>query len=315
MDFDIRHVPTAHIDIEDLSFRVTTDADKRDLKPSLSSAGLIQPPLLIENGGRLTIVCGFRRVLACHELSWPAIPSRILPAGTDPIACVRTAIADNAFQRPLNIVEQARAYALIRNHAEAPSAWKNIAASAGLPESSTIMDRLLPVAQMPAAVQTAILDDRIALPIALEIHRMERDDAAVLCAFFMRISASLNVQRELLQLITEIARRDGVAIAQLLGRADIEALLDDNEIPTPQKVQRLRRRFKLARFPELSRMEETYRRSMKQLQLDPHIQLQPPQFFEGRTYRLTLNVDSRRQLRTLQSDLEKLIDHPDLLPE
>jgi hypothetical protein len=49
--------------------------------------------------------------------------------------------------------------------------------------------------------------------------------------------------------------------------------------------------------------------------LDPQIQLQPPRFFEGSSYRLTMTVESRRQLQSLQMEIGRLMDHPELLPE
>ncbi len=315
MDFDIRRIPTAAIDTDDHTFLITTGSDKRDLKPSIRSTGLLQPPLLAGDDTRFTIICGFRRVSACRDLGWTSIPSRILPTAADTVERVRAAIADNAFQRSLNVVEQARAFTLIRNTIDDAAERLAVAAAAGLPDSPAIMNRLLPVARMPVAVQAGILNDKLALPVALRIERMDQDDAAAMGDFFIRIDASLNVQRELLQMITEISHRDGISIPQLLNRADLKALMDDGDLPVPQKVQRLRGLLKRMRYPAVSRAEEAYRHALKQVQLDPRIQLQPPRFFEGKTYRLTLSIESRRQLRLLQVELVKLIDHPDLLPE
>ena len=73
--------------------------------------------------------------------------------------------------------------------------------------------------------------------------------------------------------------------------------------------------LKSKRFPELSKAEAAYNQKVKTLKLNPRVQIHPPRFFEGTSYRLSLTIDSRHQLKSLQSELDKLVHHPNLLPE
>lgn len=315
MDFKLDPVSLDRIEIADHTFKITTQTDNTDLALSISAIGLLQPPVLMEKGRNHTVVCGFRRISACKALNIGSIPSRMLHPDTSCIKCAQIAIADNSFQRPLNVVEQSRAFALIRRFSENSTVWMEIAASIGLPGSQSAMDRIMPVAGMPVALQDAILDGSIALPIALHINQLNTDDAMAICDFLRQITTGLNVQRELLELISEISIRDDISIARLLEQDDITAVMGNDGSPVPQKVQHLRMMLKAKRNPELSKAEALYHQKVKSLKLNPRVQLQPPRFFEGKSYRLTLTVDSRRQLKFLQSELKKLIDHPNLLPE
>ena len=101
----------------------------------------------------------------------------------------------------------------------------------------------------------------------------------------------------------------------LIEQDDIAAILENKDSPAPQKVNKLRLMLKSKRYPELSRAEASYTQALKSLKLDPGLQFQPPPYFEGKTYRLTLTIASRRQLKSLQSEIDKLILHPDLIPE
>jgi len=65
----------------------------------------------------------------------------------------------------------------------------------------------------------------------------------------------------------------------------------------------------------LSKAETAYHQKLKTLKLNPRVQIHPPRFFEGKSYRLSLTIDSRRQLKSMQSELDKLVHHPSLLPE
>ena len=315
MDFEIRPVSLDQIETTDHTFKITTTTDNTELALSISAIGLLQPPILIENGRSYTIVCGFRRIDACIALNLSSIAVRILGPDCSPIECAHIAIADNTFQRSLNVVEQSRAYTLIHRFEEDSSARLKMAQSIGLPESQAAMDRIRPVCAMPKDLQENILSGRVALPVALQINRLATDDSRALSGLFSLISASLNVQRELLDLTVDISRRDGTSIAGLINKDKIAGILKNEESSAPQKVQQLRKILKTERYPALSKAEDDYHQMVNSIQLNSRIHIQPPRFFEGKTYRVTMSVETRQQLKGLQTELDKLANHPHLLPE
>jgi ParB family chromosome partitioning protein len=315
MDFDIIAVPLNQIETTDHTFKISTETDFTELALSISAIGLLQPPVLIGKGPAFIVVSGYRRVAACQAIHLAGITARVLHPDSDRMQCAQIAVAENSFQRTLNVVEQSRAFALLQRTAGEAASWLKIAQSTGLPASQTARDRILPVAGMPAALQAAILEGSLALPVALHIHRFNSDDAMALCRFFRKITTGLNIQRELLEVISEICRRDDIPIAEFLQLDEITQILDNQAATVPQNVQQLRLLLKAKRFPELSKAEAAFHRELKALKLDPRIQLLPPRFFEGKSYRLTVCIDSRRQLHSLQPEFEKLVRHTDLLPE
>lgn len=315
MDYELRPVSLDQIETTDHTFQITTTTDTTELALSISAIGLLHPPVLVKHGRNYTVVCGFRRIDACIDLNISSIPSRILRPDCSPIECARIAIADNTLQRSLNVVEQSRAYALIQQFEDDSSAWLKIAKTTGLPESQAAMDRILPVCAMPKNLQEHIITGRVALPVALQINRLPAEDSRALCGLFSLVSAGLNVQRELLDLTVDISRRDGISIASLIKKDEIAGVLKSEDSSTPQKVQRLRHILKTKRYPELSKAEADYHQMVKSIQLNPRVNIQHPRFFEGTTYRVTLTIESRQQLKSLQAELDKLVRHPHLLPE
>jgi ParB family transcriptional regulator, chromosome partitioning protein len=315
MDYNVRTVSLPQVDTTDQTFRITSDTDFSALVPSIKSIGLLHPPLLLQRGQAYVVVFGFRRIAACQAMGINSIPARIDHDQLPWIEYARLAIADNAFQRQLNVVEQSRALALIRRFAEDSTDWHEIAASAGLPDSQTAIDRLLPIVDMPEALQMAIVSGSIALPIALSINQLKNDDALVLSDLFQRINAGLNIQRELLELIVELSFIEEISIVRLLEQMDVATILANEDTPLPQIVQHLRRVFKHKRYPELTKAEEAFHQAFKAIKGGSTIQLQPPPFFEGKTFRLTLSINSRQQLKSSLIDIEKIANHPHLLPE
>lgn len=315
MDFELASVLIDQIDLSDSTYELTTSKCSTDLALSVSAVGLLQPPILIAESDGFVVVCGFRRIAACASLKLAHVPARILPPGHSRLACAKIAIADNAFQRELNVVEQSRAFAMIRRYAGERQTWMSLARSVGLPDSPAVMDRLLDVADMPEILQQSILDGHISLPVAIEINRLNSLEAAVLIRLFDSLNTGLNIQRELLETIREISLRDGISLAELLEKSPVASILHNDELSNPQRVQELRRQLKRMRYPELSKAETRFQQLLRSARLDSRIQFQHPPFFEGKTYRATLSIDSRTQLRHLISELEKLASHPDLLPD
>jgi len=316
MGFEFVSVSLDQIETADHTFKITTGADTNDLALSISAIGILHPPVLVLSGKRrYRVVCGFRRIAACAQMNVLQIPARLLPADTPMRMCAQIAISDNTFQRELNVIEKARAYALIQSCSQDSSELLALAHSAGLAGSMAVINRLLPVARMPAKLQNAILVGSIALPIANQIICLNADDAASMCRFFRRITTGLNKQRELFDLISDIAARDEIAIADLLDQQEIASIVADEDCPAPQRVNKLRNVLKNRRYPTLCRAASDFQLKVKSLKLHPRIQLQAPLFFEGKSYRITLSVDSKKQLRAIQPELDKLIQHPSLLPE
>jgi ParB family transcriptional regulator, chromosome partitioning protein len=317
MDFSVIHASLDRINLDDRTYQITTRSQTDDLALSIGAVGLLQPPAVIEADGRFRVVCGFRRITALLSLDMGQadIPLRLLPHSTPPMTLAAIAISDNTFQRPLNVVEQSRGYALLKRFCDPPEAWQQVARSSGLPASAKAASQILPIVQMPEALQRAIIEGSIALPVACQILRLDSDDGQALIDLLRRITTGLNVQREIIELIADICHRDAIPISRFLDRDRIRDILENQSTSTPQKVQQLRNLLKTERFPALRRAEANYRHTLKELCLAPQLQIHPPPFFEGKTYQVSLRIESRSQLRELQSELDKLAASSALLPE
>ena len=103
-------VPLASINLQNDDFRITTREDFDELATSIEHDGLIIPPTLIKkHPPAYVIISGFRRVNAYQKMGRNEIIARILDSDADHLDCLRLAIAENAFQRQLNLIETSRA--------------------------------------------------------------------------------------------------------------------------------------------------------------------------------------------------------------
>ncbi len=313
MDYEFVDVLLDQIDFTDNNYQITTNDDISELALSISAIGVLQPPLLVRKKSSYQVICGFRRLAACRSLKLSSLLCRLLSPGSPAIHYAQIAVSDNAFQRSLNVVEQSRASALIQRYSDGPDVTLEIAESIGLPSNLNALDRIRPIADMPESFQQAILEGSVAIPIALEINQWDAADADAVNDLFRKLTPGLNVQRELLTLLSEISLRDEIPIVQLIESKAVESIIANNDLSAPQRVNTLRIVLKKMRFPELSKRETVFHQFVKDLKLNFRMKLLPPRFFESKTYKVTLSFESREQLNSLQSELDKLIHHPDFL--
>jgi hypothetical protein len=306
-----RLVPLAEIDSGDERFRITTRRDCGDLLLSIGRLGLQAAPLILSGATGFIVVSGFRRIAACRGLGWDSMRARVLEQAS-PYECSLKAIAANALERPLNLIETSRALRLLDVHAPGGQAPPEDAAALGLPAHAGLAARLKSLCRLPAEVQDAVLEEAVSFAMACELGRMEEGLALAHARLLRQLKTSLNKQREIVTLVAEIARREGIDPRQVLAEERLTRLLDAPDVDHNQKTQRLRRLLRQRRFPALAAAEDNFHRLRQRLALGENLHLAPPRDFEGTRFTLTLSFEGLEEVGRLRAKLDELLDHADL---
>ena len=312
MTFEIRQTAITAIDATDFTYRITTEDDVTALTASIGRVGLLCPPILAPAGGRWRVVCGFRRLAACRCLNWSHLDARRVPEPVDPWRCALWAVAENAAQRALNPVETGRALRLIRRNAPCEKERREALAVLGLPDNHKAEKRFSDLCDFPGGLQRAVARGEVALPTAAALGQMAPEVAETLASLFVALRFGLNKQREVVELLEEIARRERRSLAEVLDEPDLAALLGDANGDRALKGQRLRAALRRRRFPALTAAERRFEVLRRRLPLTPEAQLLAPAGFEGRHYQLTLSFSSRAELARHRATLDDLLAHESL---
>ncbi|MEJ5359732.1 MAG: ParB/RepB/Spo0J family partition protein [Desulfobacterales bacterium] len=302
-------VPLEAVEADD-RFRISTGDDAADLAASIARIGLLHPPLVVRREGRIILISGFRRFAACRTLGWRNLPVRLPEKEPSPRECARLAVAENAWSRPLNLIEQSRAVGLLA--AFSPGGKIDIAEAraAGLRGSEDFLNRIAPLCRTPEAVQEAILEESISFWTACELAAMPAGEAEALALLFRRLKAGLNVQREILTRLREIALREGISIASVLESPAVQELRDDGGSDPNEKTRALRELLRRRRYPFLSAAEDRFRALLRELPSAPGLRLQPPRDFEGKRFSLQLEFETPEEACSLREKLDALLGHP-----
>lgn len=304
-------VELERIDPHDERFRISPAGAVDALCDSIAAVGLLLPPLLRAEGERLSIVSGFRRVEACRRLGWRRLPARIHPTELGRYDAARRAVGENATARPLDPIETGRALRLLESCAPPGGAPPRDLAALGLPTSPVLIRRLTSLAALPESVQEGVREGSIALAVAFALLEAERGFAAAMADLLRPLRASLNRQREIIEMVDEIARREGIAPTALLEEPAFCAVLERPEADRNARTRALRQWLRRRRFPVLTAVERRFEEVRRRLDLDESLKLSAPAGFEGPGVVLQVTVADPADLERQRGRLNALFDHPE----
>ena len=307
---DLQSFLLDEIDSQDDSYRITTRTDTDELQISIQHESLLNPPVIIKKNSAATIVSGFRRIEACRKIGLDEIEARVLEPELSSLDCLRIAIADNALQRPLNLIETSRCLHKLSLLLSNGKRLSETAASLNLPANPAIIGKIKDLCLLPWTVQNAILADTISLAMALELGTLESETAISFARIFNQLKLGLNKQREVLTLVKEIGARDGISMRQVLENSELQTLLNSEELDRAQKGRKLRTILRQRRFPRIVAAEKEFELCRRNLKLANEIKLSPPKEFERAAYSLTLTFSNPADLSVLHARLPEIIENP-----
>ena len=312
MCFREKIVDPCRIDLHDESFHITTEKQLDDLIVSIKHLGVLNPPVLLEKETGYTIISGFRRVEACQRLNWSELRARVLDSDTDRFKCVKYAVADNAFQRPLNIIEKSKCFNMLYGFYKDIDSLAEALPALGFSEQPAMIKKIKTIYDMPESLQSGLLSNTIALAVALALAEWSSADAQKLISLFNALNLSLNKQREILTMVREIATREDVSVLQVLDSPHLKNILNNRNLDKNQKARKIRKYLKLRRFPAITAAEQSFQKHIKKLNLGKGMEFVPPVNFEGSTYTLKLTFNTLKELENLKTTLGVFIENPHL---
>lgn len=296
------------IDWDDNFFKISSTLHPQKITQSISAIGLINQPWVVAKNNKISIVSGFNRLWACRRLNLTSISVKQLDPKTSLKECAVIAIADNAFQRPLNIIEQSRGYALLDSVCEDKQTFLKLLSVAGLSNNFSWIAKVMPLCNLPQSVQDGIGNEAIPLAIAQMLSEMEKNTAIFLSRLFQDLSLGLNKQREIIQISSEIAKRDDLTILEIFYEKEMLAIIENPRLDKNRKASMIRQRLRHQRYPHLSQKNENFENAIRQLKLGNQVRLSPPAYFEGKNFNLSFDFSTQQQLTRFKdtiADLEK----------
>jgi ParB-like chromosome segregation protein Spo0J len=298
MEYVAQKVTASSINFEDMTFIISTAAKGDLLQKSIGRVGLLNPPYLYFDSIKqyYQIVCGYRRVHACVACGWQEITACLIASGTSQSELFLLGLYDNLAHRVLNPIEQAFAAAKLLSYFSEDTVIRHYLPLMGLHPTFKSLDHLRRLAALEPAIQDAVVNGTILETVAIKLADIEVKDRKVFMNLLSQVHLSASKQEEILAYCKDIGLRDGISYREILNDAALRQILEQENLPRSQKGDQIRSLLRKMRFPRLSQREEEYLQQSKKLHLPAGVQLLPPPFFEGQTFRLQIEFDGREAL-------------------
>lgn len=298
------------IDLNDLTFAVSTPKSKTTLANSISYAGLLHPLWLRPRGAQYQIISGFARTRVCVLLGWETVPALVAYDEISNFELAQLAVLDNNTARILNPVEEALATALLQkfapNNGEFCKAMQNL----GLSQNPKHMQKLQKLLQLPKAVQNAVANDAVSLAVAYDLAAFEPETAKMFTDIFVQGKVGLNRQREFIRLVFELGRLKDLAPLEVFKLPQFEALWHNSESDQRKKAILLLEWLYRERYPHIHAARESARQKIAALGLDNRIRLNMPENFENLRHGINFAFENKAELLEILDLCLKMAQNP-----
>lgn len=307
----IQMIPFDQTDLKDETLSVNFMPDLQPLRSSIQAVGLIQPILLRKKKEGYQIVCGFRRMIILKELGIFEIPAMVFEEKEqNDLELFILALQENLATRGFNAVEKAIALdKLIHSFSVEPSVViKSFLPLFSLEPNEKILNTYLSLAGMEDEIKTYVVREEVSRSNIRLLAKISSEDRRILVPFLSSLKLGENRLKEMLTLLSEISRREGVNIKKIINHPEIEAILSQEEVPPIRKTERVKSILLDFRHPKMRQMEEEFEEKRKALNLIPAVSLQHSPYFEGRELKIGFQFRTMKEYRAIVDSLSRLAD-------
>ncbi len=311
----LQKIRVADIDISDTRFRISTgEKDLSSIGASIAEIGLVSPPILWPHNSGFVIVSGFNRVGAvCLDKDVPVIDCLVLHDLKEG-QCAIKAVALQAFQSPLTLVETINSLMLLNRFLSVDEISQKSDRILNTKMNQNHIQNLLRLGDQDPLCITLLEQGHLALKPALRILDFEARDRVLFWDLFSRIRASSSKQMEIMTFAREICSRDKIGLETLFTTDPVLGILNNEQKDKGLKANLIRQWLSRLRYPHLEEKRSLVKSHINRLSLGKGIGFDLPRDFEGTTYSLTLDFKTPGEFRQRLDRLTGLRDHP-LIPE
>jgi hypothetical protein len=302
-----REISFEEIDAENEMFRISEELDPPAMLDSLREIGQLNPVVLLEQGARKIVVCGFRRLRAMRKLGKPQILARILPGDCEPVRAYKMALWDNISQRELNPLEKARVLFGLRSRVGVPddSIIRNYMPLLALSPAENILRSFLLLHGTQPELRKCFAEGHLTHG-SLEVIATMPEAAQARIAFLMRtIRLSASSQKKFLGLLEDLADSADAQPDALLDGPEILDIANDSRLSPFQRGEKIYEVLHRRRNPRLSQATDRFLAQLRGFRFPGSIRIRAHPFFEEPGLHVEFDASNPECFRDLAAMLEQ----------
>jgi ParB/RepB/Spo0J family partition protein len=290
--------------LKDERFRISYYFDLEKLVASIREIGLLNPPLVTRRNGRFILVSGWKRVMACLNLSLSPIPVLVVQ-GKGELETFLIAFYENLATGEFSLVEKAEIMARLKKFSEdEKKIVRHYLPLLGIPPTLSHLDSYLAFSQFEPELKKIIHEKNLPFSLAELFSEFSTSERKRLLPLVSPLSQ--NKMTEFLESLKEISRRDELPVRKILASKEVKDMLGSRRLSLLQKADRIRLVLKKKRYPNLSSWEESFDSLRKKMRWPREITLSPTPYFEEKRLSVDFNFENQEEFKANLLKLEEL---------
>ena len=299
------------ISLKDERFRTSYHFSLHKLKLSLEETGLLNPPLVTLRDNRFILVSGWKRVLACLELSFTAIPVYVIEEENE-LQTFLMAFYENLATREFSLTEKAEVLARLKKFGEnEKKIIRHYLPLLDIPQTLSHLDTYLAFSQFELELKRAAHEKNMTFSTLKLLVGFTLQEQRLLLPLLLPLGQ--NKQKELLEDLLEIAKRNNMPAKNMLLSKEIKAVQTNETLAPLQKADKIRALLKEKRYPVFSSWKDSFYSLLKKMKWPREITVNPSPFFEEDSFTVIFSFENQEQFKTSLIKLEELSSRAEFL--
>lgn len=300
------------IDLNDDRFRISYFFNLDPLLLSLKEIGLLNPPVVTWRDNSYTLVCGWKRVLACQKISWSSVPVFIEEKKKDEKLFLQ-AFYENLATREFSLLEKAEMIKKLKDFGyKEKEIARNFLPLLSIPPTLNYLDLYLSASKMEKEVKKEVFEKNISLSTLKLLLNFKPVEQKYLISLITPVGK--NKQKEIIQYLLEITKKNDTSVEKIFNLPSFKRILESAKLSSFQKSDQLRKLLRKIRYPRLTHREEKFEKFLKEIKWPPEINIQPSSCFEEDWYGVNFRFKGEKELKEKVEKLHRVINKKDLSP-
>ena len=156
--------------------------------------------------------------------------------------------------------------------------------------------RYLQMGELPDEAKEALAKEDLTVDAALLLLEFDPPARIPVLRFLLELRLTASRQKEVLELIYEICRREAVTSLDIIMDQAVTEINSRKELSQPQKSFFVYQWLRKRRYPRLCETENNFTTWLKELHLESTITVQPPPYFEGKIRSVRFTAASHQEM-------------------
>lgn len=283
---EIVKIDLSKINFTDKSYYIPFKVIPSDLKSSIKSIGVINPPLLLSKSNDLTVITGWKRISISKEQNEGYVLCKLYNQNELSFEDIISTIYEDNKQRYTDVE-----IGLLANiYLEHNRNLRNYLELTGIPRTDKNLEKYNYLSKVDYKIIDYYLDEKLSSEQVFLLSQLYVSDALFIAnSVIIPYRFNNNESREFVRDISEISNRDNISIDKI-----IDNLLNLNDKISKDKI---RYYLKKRRYPNLVKIEEQFDDYLKDLKLPKYINISHSPFFENNFIDLVMRLDNENKLK------------------